>query len=294
MKYKSKRQQEHEHARRSDRPREKARDREPKSDSGQSTGNWVSGRKPAQEILLHAGKRVAQVFLDERLEASSLPEALKSELKKLERITKRLPREAMDERFPGHHQGVALLLHPKPEADLEEIIRRAKEHPTEVIVVLDEITDPQNLGSILRAAEAFGVAGVVLTERRSADISASTVRVSAGASELVRTTTVKNLQRAIETMKEEGVWVVGTAIGKESRSSFRIELVAPLALVFGSEGAGMRALTKKLCDELVEIPLPGRIQSLNVNQAVSILLHEAARQLSVRLAEKSSERSSST
>lgn len=239
---------------------------------------YLFGRRPVQEVLLHAPKRVQELILEERLVSETLPGDLRRALKSFRGEIKRWPREKIEELDLGNHQGVLARLSPRGESSLEEIIDSAKKQPSRVVLVLDEISDPQNLGSIFRAAEAFSVAGIVLTKRRSATITGTVVRVSAGASELLPIATVANLQRALETMQKAGIWVIGTELGEEAKSLSNTKLSYPLALVFGSEGEGMRDLTRKLCDELVEIPLTGRMQSLNVNQATSIVLYEASRQ----------------
>jgi 23S rRNA (guanosine2251-2'-O)-methyltransferase len=241
----------------------------------------IFGRKPVLEMLTHAPERLQKIYVDERSAPDAFPAVLAALLEKERRLVTRVPRSKLDAVAPGNHQGIAALCAPAGEAPLERIVERAAASPGKAILVLDEVSDPQNLGSILRAAEAFDVAGVVLTRRRSAGVTSTVSRVSAGASELVQIATVQNLQRALEQLKAAGVWVVGAAIGPGAAPIDRTELAFPLALVLGSEGEGLRRLTKKMCDELVEIVLPGRMQSLNVNQAASVLLYEASRQWGV-------------
>ncbi len=238
----------------------------------------VFGRKPVQELLLHAPERVLKIVLEDKLQVDSLPDPLRKLLSENRKLLRAIKRDALEEIAPGHHQGIAAYVHAKPESSLEDIIMRVTREEAGIILILDEITDPQNLGGILRAAEAFGVSGVILTKRRSAGMTAVVQRVSAGASELLDVCTVGNLQRAIESLKKSGIWVYGTALEESSVPLQNVKFAFPAALILGSEGEGMRQLTKKLCDQLVEIPLPGRMQSLNVNQAGAVLLYELRRQ----------------
>jgi 23S rRNA (guanosine2251-2'-O)-methyltransferase len=185
-------------------------------------------------------------------------------------------RETLD-RMAGEvpHQGIIAVVSAKPTMSLESLLDGIKE--TALLVVLDGVEDPRNLGAILRTAEAAGVDGVVLPERHSAGLSETVGRASAGALEHVKVARVGNLVQALEALKARGVWVVGfDAAGKERWDA--VDMKRPVALVVGGEGRGMRRLVREHCDHLASIPLFGHIASLNVSVAAGIALYEAVRQ----------------
>jgi 23S rRNA (guanosine2251-2'-O)-methyltransferase len=146
-----------------------------------------------------------------------------------------------------------------------------------LILVLDGVTDPHNLGACLRTADAAGVQALVIPKDRSATLDGVARKVAAGAAEFVPVATVTNLARALGKLKEAGVWVVGTD-GEAEQTIYAADLNRPLALVMGAEGAGMRRLTRELCDFVVRIPLWGQVPSLNVSVAAGVALFEARRQ----------------
>ena len=185
-----------------------------------------------------------------------------------------LPRKQLNVHAAGH-QGVALQASGYPYSDLVQILEHANGRAgAPFLLILDTLQDPQNLGSLLRSAEAFGVHGVLLPLRRTATITPAVVNSSAGASEhlLIAQT---NLAQAIRMLKSEGVWVVGLERVPDARPPHRLRLDGPLALVVGSEGEGMRPLTRKLCDVFLQLPMQGRVASLNAAVAGSIALYLA-------------------
>jgi 23S rRNA (guanosine2251-2'-O)-methyltransferase len=176
------------------------------------------------------------------------------------------------------HQGVLLAMRPlKPwdENDLMESLGRASKDP--LLLVLDGVTDPHNLGACLRSADAAGALAVVLPKDRAASVDGVVRKVAAGAAEFVPVATVTNLARTLESLKERGIWVVGTD-GEAERAIYAADFKRPLALVLGAEGSGMRRLTRERCDFLVQIPMAGHVQSLNVSVAAGIALFEVLRQ----------------
>ena len=173
------------------------------------------------------------------------------------------------------HQGIAAFVEDLDYADPEAPFRRAEslgEQP--LLVLLDGVTDPQNYGAIIRSAEALGAHGVVSEERRSAPLSAATLKASAGAAARIPLVRVKNLPRYIEELKARGVWVYGLA-GEGERTLEEADYRRPLALVVGSEGRGMRRLVRERCDELIRIPLRGSTPALNASVAAGIALYRA-------------------
>ena len=192
------------------------------------------------------------------------------------------PRQAMDERVEGRHQGVVAVLHSNvagntegmTEANLLSLLGQAT---VPLILILDGVTDPHNLGACLRSAEAAGVTAVIFPKDRSADVNAVVRKVACGAAESVPWLRVTNLARTIESLKEAGIWIVGAG-GDATETLFEQDLAGPCALVLGSEGSGMRRLTQELCDYRVHLPMAGSVSSLNVSVAAGICLFEAVRQ----------------
>lgn len=179
------------------------------------------------------------------------------------------------------HQGVAVkcqnLKLEKSEGFLKQLIENL-EHPA-FLLVLDGVTDPHNLGACLRSAEAAGVDAVLVPKDKSALMSPTVRKVACGAAEIVPFIAVTNLSRTLKTLQEAGIWIQGAA-GEATTSIYRTDLKGPLALVLGSEGAGMRRLTREHCDGLFSIPMAGEVSSLNVSVSAGISLFEAVRQRS--------------
>ena len=146
-----------------------------------------------------------------------------------------------------------------------------------LLVICDELSDPHNLGAILRCAECAGAHGVIIPKRRSVGLTATVAKASAGAVEYMKVARVTNINTAIEELKQKGVWVFGTA-AEGSIPMYQANLTVPAAIVIGNEGEGMSRLVQKNCDVTVHIPMKGRISSLNASSAASILLYEAVRQ----------------
>ena len=184
-----------------------------------------------------------------------------------------VPRQRLDHLAPGH-QGVLAEVSAKAFTSLEDILAGAARP---FLVLLDEVEDPQNLGAILRSAAGAGVDGVLLPERRSAGLTDAVETVSAGALERVKVARVPNLVRAMEEVKERGVWLVG-ADGSAPGLWHEFDYTLPVGIVLGSEARGLRPLVRKTCDRLLAIPLAGGVESLNVASAASVFLFEAVRQ----------------
>jgi 23S rRNA (guanosine2251-2'-O)-methyltransferase len=178
----------------------------------------------------------------------------------------------------SNHQGVAAQTAPHPYIDLGDLIDKAKataEQP--VILVCDSITDPHNLGAIIRTAEAMGAQGLVIPQRRAVGVTSTVMKVAAGALETFSIARVVNLGRALEELKAAGFWIYGTTSGS-GKVLHSVEFKGPVALVVGSEGNGLSLLTERGCDELVSIPLQGKTPSLNASVAAAMVLYEAYRQ----------------
>jgi 23S rRNA (guanosine2251-2'-O)-methyltransferase len=178
----------------------------------------------------------------------------------------------------ARHQGAVAELVPRaddPETQLERALESVVGAP--LLLVLDGIQDPHNLGACLRSADATGVAAVIVPRDRAAGLTPVVRKVAAGASETVPLVAVVNLARTLRELKERGIWLIGTADGAD-RNLYDVELTGPVALVMGSEGEGLRRLTRECCDQLVAIPMAGAVESLNVSVAAGVALFEAVRQ----------------
>lgn len=224
------------------------------------------------EALTSSPPRVNKVFIQKDSKKKKIAEVI--QLAKVRHIPFHfVPREKLD-RLDRNHQGAVAFVSPKGFSSAEEILSSAK---VPLVVLLDGIEDPQNLGAIIRTAEGAGADGIILPERRSAGITEAVASVSAGALEYLKVARVKNLARTMEDLKRRGIWLVG-AEGGQDEYWYEFDYCVPVGLVLGSEGKGLRPLTKRNCDKILSIPLLGRITSLNVAAAAAIFLFEVIRQ----------------
>jgi 23S rRNA (guanosine2251-2'-O)-methyltransferase len=176
----------------------------------------------------------------------------------------------------GVHQGLAADLDAPRDLDVSDIVKAAAPDPA-LVIVLDGVEDPHNVGAILRTADAAGAHGLVRQERRAASLDGVVAKASAGAVLHVRLATVVNIARAIEELKKAGVWTIGLAGGVRDRYD-AVDFTLPTAIVLGAEGSGLRRLVRERCDRLVAIPMAGAVESLNVSVAAGVVLFEAVRQ----------------
>ena len=186
---------------------------------------------------------------------------------------KNVSRDRVDELARGGvHQGVVARVESYPYSSLDEIL--AVSRP--LVLVLDGVTDPRNLGAVLRAADGAGASGVVIPKDKAVGVTAAAVKASAGASEHVRVARVTNLRRAVDAMKRANVWVYAAEAGGTDYG--KLDLAGPTAFVLGSEGRGVRRLVREACDGTVSVPMLGAVSSLNVSVAAAVLAYEARRQ----------------
>ncbi len=180
------------------------------------------------------------------------------------------------------HQGVVALVHPQEFLSIEDLFAapafsNAQPSPARLLLALDGVEDPQNLGALLRVADGAGVDGVILTERRSAPLSPAAVKASAGAAEHLRIARVVNLVRALEDLKARNIWAIGLD-ERATQDYDRFDFTGNCILVLGREGAGLHDLVRRTCDHLLRIPMAGGVSSLNVSAAGAVVLYEAFRQ----------------
>jgi 23S rRNA (guanosine2251-2'-O)-methyltransferase len=231
------------------------------------TREQVYGRRPVREAL--RGRRgVLELWATERALASEpwLRENGR-------RVQVKQDRELTEAAQTRDHQGVLAWVEPYRYADPYELAAA----PRPLLVALDQVTDPHNLGAVVRTAEGAGATGVVVPAHGSAQVTPAVARASAGAVEHLPIGVVTNLARFLGEVKSGNLWIVGAA-GDAPRSMWESDLSGGLVLVFGAEGKGLRPLVRRTCDELVSIPLEGAVESLNVSVAAAVLMYEAKRQ----------------
>jgi 23S rRNA (guanosine2251-2'-O)-methyltransferase len=234
-------------------------------------GADVEGRRAVYELLRAGTRDVRSVLLSESVERDDLIDAIVAGAgSKLQIVPAERVRAAAKTDAP---QGVVAHADPLRATDLDTLLA----DPNAFLVVLDGVTDPRNLGAIVRAAETAGVTGVVMAKHRSAPVSATAAKTAAGAIEYVPFALVGGIPAALERAKRAGVWCIGLDGDAETTLTDLPFASEPLAIVLGAEGGGLSSLTKRRCDALVVIPMRGSIASLNVAAAAAVVCHEIAR-----------------
>jgi len=236
--------------------------------------NWMTGFHAIEEALA-AGRALDRIVIARGRHGERVEAVVR--LAKSRGVPVRFEDRQQVDRLAGtrEHQGIAALVAAKPAVGLEDLLRAKNEHG--LLVLLDGIEDPHNLGAIVRTSLAAGAQGVVIPERRAAGLSDTVERASAGALAHLPVARVTNLVRAMEEMKEAGYWLVGLDERAE-KSYTEVDLTGPVGIVFGSEGEGLHELTRKRCDFLVSLPTTGPVRSLNVSVAAGVMLFEVVRQ----------------
>lgn len=247
-----------------------------------SGGEWLFGRNPVEEALA-AGRRTASeivlppVFPDE----DDQIRRIRDEARARRIVVRTMDRAQLDRltRF-GHHQGVALKTSGYPYVGFEEILREAQEDENALVVVLDHLEDPQNVGSVLRTACAVGATGVVIPEDRACGITPAVVRASAGGAEHLKVAHVVNLVRAMKDLKDAGLWFTGLDWGEDAKPYTDVDFRGRVGLVVGAEGSGISRLVRENCDFIAVLPMPGGFESLNAGVAAAVAMYEILRQRS--------------
>jgi len=240
------------------------------------------GRQPVRETLRAGRRQVFKVMLAAGVRPTGIVGQILGMAEQAGIPVQTVNRQESD-KLGGevNHQGLAAEVSGYPYVDLPdplEAARRSGAPP--FLLLLDHIQDPQNLGSLMRTAEAAGVHGVVIPTRRASGVTAAAVRASAGAAEHVRVVQIANLVRAMEQLKAEGVWMAGLDASADSQLYTEADLSGPLGLVVGSEGQGLARLVRERCDFLIRLPMLGQVESLNAGVAGAIALYEVRRQRS--------------
>lgn len=253
------------------------RDREkPRSTPVQETPveEFVAGRRPVLEAL-SAGRPMNKIVIAEGAEGGSLAEIV-GKAKAAGVLMQHAPKAHLTSVAGDGHQGVLAYIAPHDYASLEEVIARKTGQPP-LVVLLDEVTDPHNLGAVLRTAEGVAAQGIVIPKRRSVPLTGTVAKAAAGALEYVPVARVANLSQAIDQLKRAGYWVVGTAADATTMYT-DVDYKGPVVVVIGSEGKGLSRLVQEHCDYLVRLPMLGSVQSLNASVAAGVLLYEVVRQ----------------
>ena len=235
----------------------------------QSEGNLVVGVNACRELLASAPSRVLELWIDnEKSHVELIARARAGNIS-----VHVVERDTLTEQAQGvNHQGVIAKVSERPQEELSDLINRLSSCEAALLVAVDELYDPQNFGSILRASECFGADGVIWSRNRGVAITPAVTKVSAGASELLPLCPVSNLRNALLELKRAGFWVCVAGVGGSAQSIYEVELPEKVVVVLGSEGRGVQPLIQKEADLLLEIPMLGRIDSLNVAQATAVLL----------------------
>jgi 23S rRNA (guanosine2251-2'-O)-methyltransferase len=245
------------------------------------TNNHIYGLLPVLEALRAHRRPIHKLLLVEGAQPARFNELIEHARREGIPIEKR-DRRALDELTRrANHQGVVALCGGATKgttyADADQVLASLSSNPPPLLVLLDGIEDPHNLGAILRSCEGAGVDGVFLPEHRAAGLTETVAKTSAGAVEYVRVARVTNLVRLIEELKDSGIWIVGIEGGSKT-SHWSQDFSGPIALVLGNEGKGIRRLVREHCDAIVSIPMRGQLNSLNVSVAAGVVLFEVLRQ----------------
>jgi len=234
----------------------------------------IFGRNPVYETLRAGRRSVARIRVAKGVEVAESLERILTEARERGVSIQAVPRSELD-RESDHHQGIAADVGPYPYVTLYDILDAGRERgEAPFLLLLDALENPQNLGTLLRTAEAVGVHGVIIPPKRAAQVTHSVVSASSGACEHLLIAQ-ENIARTAAALKQEDVWIAGLEHRPESQLLGTVDLGGPLAIVVGSEGRGMRRLVRETCDFLIKLPMRGRVDSLNAAVAGSICLYAA-------------------
>ncbi|KRQ86439.1 putative TrmH family tRNA/rRNA methyltransferase [Caloramator mitchellensis] len=242
----------------------------------QETENIIEGRNPVIEAI-KSGRTIEKIYVSKGDVEGSIKMII-SMAKERGIVISEVERKRLDEMSTTMaHQGVIAIVSDYNYVEVDEILKFAKQKNEDpFIIILDEIEDPHNLGSIIRSANVFGAHGVIIPKRRSALVTATVAKASAGAIEHTKIAKVTNLNKTIDELKEMGLWIA--ALDMDGENCYNKDLNGPLAIVIGSEGRGVSRLVKQNCDFVVKIPMKGEISSLNASVAAGVIMYEVIKQ----------------
>ena len=241
------------------------------------SGEFVFGWHAVEAVLKREPERLQQVWIQTGRQDRRV-KTITDELDQLGVSWKVVHRRELDARVAGVHQGVVAAVSESQEWTEDDLLAQlaASDKPP-FLLVLDGVTDPHNLGACLRSADGVGVQAVIVPRDKSASLTPVVRKVACGAAETVPLVRVTNLARCLRALRDQGIWLIGTA-GEAEANLYQADFTGPVALVMGAEGKGMRRLTREHCDQLIHIPMLGHVDSLNVSVASGVCLYEALRQ----------------
>ncbi|MGG3842723.1 23S rRNA (guanosine(2251)-2'-O)-methyltransferase RlmB [Anoxybacillus kestanbolensis] len=235
----------------------------------------IIGKNPVLEAL-KSGREMNKIWIAEGSQRGQMQPIIQL-AKEMGITVQYVPKKKMDQLSEGNHQGVIAQVAAYRYYDIDDLFKKAEEREeAPFFIILDELEDPHNLGSIMRTADAVGAHGIIIPKRRSVGLTATVAKASTGAIEYVPVARVTNLARTVDELKERGVWIFGTD-AKGNQDYRQLDGVIPLALVIGSEGKGISRLLRDKCDVLIRLPMIGHVTSLNASVAASLLMYEVYR-----------------
>ncbi len=238
----------------------------------------VYGRNPIEELLETNKRKISKILIAKGIKQDNKIKKIISTAKDNGILLQEVPKEKLGTMVQGTHQGIIALVSDIEYAELHEVRQNlSKKQAPQLIIMLDGVEDPHNLGAIIRTAEVAGADAIIIPKRRSASVTPLVEKVSTGAVEYIPIVRVTNLTDTIKKLKDDGFWVYGTE-GSGNTYYFNTEYAEKTVLVLGGEGKGISQIVKKNCDELIKIPILGNINSLNVSNAASISIFEIVRQ----------------
>lgn len=237
----------------------------------------IYGKNPVESVLEDNPSRINKIYIAIGIKYDQKMKNIITICKQHKITYQEIPRDKMDRLTGGVHQGVAASISPVEYVELQDLLDSLKDKEDILLVILDRVEDPHNLGSVIRTAAAAGVDGVIIPKRRSSQLTSTVFKASAGTLEKMPIVQVGNLSNTIEKLKKMNIWVIA-AEGDADGYYFQTDYNMNCALVLGGEHQGVSSLVKKNCDTLVKIPMKNNVNSLNVANAASILIYEIVRQ----------------
>lgn len=253
---------------------EKKQQEKPQSAQEELSGEMIAGKNPVLEAL-RAGREINKLWIAEGVKKTGVQE-LMDLAKEQGVLVQFVPKQKVD-KLAENHQGIVASVAAYDYAELDDLFNAAKaKNEDPFFLILDELEDPHNLGSIMRTADAIGAHGIIIPKRRAVGLTAVVAKASTGAIEHVPVVRVTNLAQTVDELKDRGVWIAGTD-AKGSADYRKMDATLPLALIIGSEGKGMSRLLKDKCDFLYHLPMVGHVTSLNASVAAALLMYEVYR-----------------